>query len=63
MPNRYRGSDGRFRASEDADFVGPLRLLVGGTLLYGLWLAFKASTPFPSDTYPAVGAAHTPKGS
>lgn len=63
MPSRLRGPDGRFRAEDEADLVVPLRFVVGGTLLYALYLALRASTPFPSDTYPVSAAAHLPKGS
>lgn len=37
---------------DDADFIGPLKVVVGCGLAYMLWLTLRASTPFPSDTYP-----------
>jgi hypothetical protein len=67
MPSRFRGSDGRYQSEADADFAGPLRLCVAGGLAYALWLAFKASSPFPSEQFPAaatpLGPSPSPKGS
>jgi hypothetical protein len=62
MPSSFRSADGRYRA-EDADFVGPLRLVCAGGLAYMLWLAFKASSPFPSDKFPDAASPVEPKGS
>ncbi len=58
MPSRFRSADGRYRSESDADFEGPLRLGVAAGFAYMLWLAFRASSPFPSDEASPV----TPKG-
>jgi hypothetical protein len=62
MSSRLRSSDGRFRSEDDADFVGPLRVLVAGGLAYMLWVALR---PHPNDAAAALPAASTPssKGS
>lgn len=63
MPSRFRSADGRYRAENDADFVGPLRLAVGAGLAYMIWLAFRASSPSASDSYPGAQSPVEPKGS
>jgi len=41
----------RTRSKDDADFEGPIRLLVAGGLVYALWLVFKPK-PAPAAALP-----------
>jgi hypothetical protein len=61
MSTRLRSADGRFRSEDDADFVGPLRVLCGAGLAYMLWVALRPHF----DTAAALPVASTPtsKGS
>lgn len=62
MPSRLRDSQGRFRAEDEADFVGPLRVMVGAGLLYILWTAMRSRSDSAAAALPV--APSTPsKGS